>query len=111
MNKIAGRTSRIRRGDLVALTPIAFRMRSLLKMSPRVLCQRGRPNSFKVTAIYESKDDGICISLDGCCLRLKGPGGRFKCKAHPIEWLKWCKTEKRWKPMRLFHAVVRKVAK
>ncbi len=76
----------IRAGDLVALTPQALRMGRLEGMCVRQLCAIGWDNSFPVTGVFDSPEDGKCVTLWPCCFHLKDRKRGtpvYRCKGHP----------------------------
>lgn len=77
----------IQKGDVVALTTAALRIRGPLEtMTPRALYQIGHPNEFMVLETFKTDEDGPCLVLP-CCMyfedRKVKSSVRPLCKGHP----------------------------
>lgn len=78
--------SEIREGDYVQLKPAVLKMARLSTMTPRLLYQIGHPGIFQVVHVFETEEDGVCLTLGECCLyylkdRKKSDDPR--CTGHP----------------------------
>lgn len=79
-------------GDFAVLTPSALRMGRLEAMSPRLLHQLGWDEPFGVMHVFETQEDGLCLTLYPCCMRLRDRRtGKFRCTGHPAIYFQ--KTE------------------
>lgn len=72
-----------RPGDIVGMIPTALKMDRLSTMSPRLLVQLGWPNAFMVRDVFETPDEGVCLTLGICChIREDHRVGRPVCAGH-----------------------------
>lgn len=71
-------------GDFAVLTPTAMRMGRLDTMSPKLLYQLGWDDPFAVMHVFETAEDGVCLTLYPCCLQLRDRRtGKYRCTGHP----------------------------
>lgn len=85
----------IRPGDVVAITPAALRMARLSTMSPRLLYQIGWPNAFQVMHVFDTEEDGVCVTLDACCMNLVDRRtGKNRCTGHPVVFFEKLEPER-----------------
>lgn len=79
------RRQEIREGDYVQLTAAALKMPRLSLMTPRLLYQIGHPGIFQVLHVFETEEDGICLTLGECCRNFVADRktGQYRCSGHP----------------------------